>query len=48
VFHLTKRWVPGFFASDALASPEPIPISLGQALAWFRATFPVKQLYRRE
>jgi hypothetical protein len=39
--------VPDFFSFDALPSPEPILVSLGQPLAWFRAPFPAKELYRR-
>jgi hypothetical protein len=39
--------VPDLFSFDALPSPEPILVSLGQPLAWFRAPFPTKELYRR-
>jgi len=38
--------IPGLFAFDAPASPEPIPVSLGP-LAWFRAPFLAKQLQQR-
>jgi len=39
--------IPGLFAFDAPASPEPIPMSLGP-LARFRAPFLAKQLYQCE